>query len=68
VNIARALGVTVEYLVTGREGWREKTLSSLTQGLRSLLDAAEKLNRKNRKLAVKLIAALKEHEDGGAGR
>ncbi|MDR0596940.1 MAG: helix-turn-helix domain-containing protein [Treponema sp.] len=65
VSIARALGVTVEYLVTGREGWRGKTLSSLTQELRSLLDAAEKLSVKNRKLAVKLITALKEHEDEG---
>jgi transcriptional regulator with XRE-family HTH domain len=65
VKIARALGVTVEYLITGREVRFEKKLPSLTPDLRLLLQTAEELSPKNRKLAVKLVKALKEQEAEG---
>jgi transcriptional regulator with XRE-family HTH domain len=64
VKIARALGVTVEYLVTGQEKRQERTLASLTPELRLLVDIAEKLSPKNRKLAIKLIKAVREQQEG----
>jgi transcriptional regulator with XRE-family HTH domain len=67
VSIAGALGITVEYLVTGQEKRREKAISSLPPDLRLLVDTAEKLSPKNRRLAIKLIKALKEQEDEGQG-
>jgi transcriptional regulator with XRE-family HTH domain len=65
VNIAKALGITVEYLVTGQERCREKAISSLAPDLRLLVDTAEKLSPKSRRLAIKLIKALKEQDDEG---
>ena len=64
VKIARALGVTVEYLVTGQEKRQERTIVSLAPELRLLLEIAEKLSQKNRKLAVKLIRAIREQQEG----
>jgi transcriptional regulator with XRE-family HTH domain len=64
VKIARALGVTVEYLVTGQKRQQERTLSSLPVELRLLVDNAEKLSPKNRKLAVKLVKAIGEQQEG----
>jgi transcriptional regulator with XRE-family HTH domain len=64
VKIARVLGVTVEYLVTGRKKQQERTLSSLSTELRLLVDIAEKLSPKNRNLAIKLIKAVREQQEG----
>ncbi|GHU48894.1 transcriptional regulator [Spirochaetia bacterium] len=64
VKIARVLGVSVEYLVTGKENQREKTISSLPPDLCLLVDLAKKLNPKNQKLAIKLVKTLKEQQDG----
>ena len=63
VKIARALGVTVEYLVTGKEEKLRKTKPPLTPDMQLLVDVAEKLSSKNRRLAIKLVKALKEYED-----
>ena len=63
VKIARALGVTVEYLITGQEKQRERTLVSLPPDLRLLVDIAEKLSSKNRQLAIKLVRVLQDQED-----
>jgi transcriptional regulator with XRE-family HTH domain len=65
VKIAAALGVTVEYLVTGHEKRQEKTIAALPPDLRFLVSTAEKLGPKNRRLAMKLVEALKEQEDEG---
>jgi transcriptional regulator with XRE-family HTH domain len=65
VRIAKALGVTVEYLITGNEARPEKKPLSLTPDLHLLLHIAKDLNAKNRRLAIKLIKALKECEDEG---
>jgi transcriptional regulator with XRE-family HTH domain len=67
VKIAQTLGVTVEYLITGDDGRQEKTLSALPLDLRLLVDITEKLGPKNRKLAIRLVKALKEQEDEGRG-
>jgi transcriptional regulator with XRE-family HTH domain len=65
VKIARALGVSVEYLVTGIEGEHKKNQSSLPPDMQLLIKTAEKLSPKNRRLAIKLVKVLKEHEDEG---
>jgi transcriptional regulator with XRE-family HTH domain len=67
VKIARALGVTVEYLVTGQEKRRERTLASLPPDMRLLVDIAEKLSSKNRRLAIKLVKVLQEEGGGTRG-
>ena len=64
VSIARALGVSVEYLVTGQEEKQARTTMSLAPDLRSLLSAAEQLDENNRRLALALLKALKTHEEG----
>ena len=72
VKIARALGVTVEYLVTGFEGKAGKSpphlpqpqASPLPSDMRRLIDIAGKLSPKNRRLAFKLVTVLQEHEKG----
>jgi len=63
VKIAKVLGVSVEYLVTGTDGKKEKNQSPLSSDMRLLVGIAEKLNAKNRRLATKLIKVLKEQED-----
>ena len=65
VKIARALGVTVEYLVTGTDGKPGKSQPPLQPEMRLLVDIAEKLSSKNRKLAIKLVKVLKEQEEEG---
>jgi transcriptional regulator with XRE-family HTH domain len=65
VKIAQALGVTVEYLVTGQEGKQGKPHPPLSPDLRLLVDIAQKLSPKSQKLAIKLVKVLKEQEDEG---
>ena len=65
VKIARTLGVSVEYLVTGTDGKTRKAQPPLSPDMRLLVDTADKLNPKNRSLAIKLIKALKEQENEG---
>jgi transcriptional regulator with XRE-family HTH domain len=65
VKIARALGVSVEYLVTGDHKHREKTIASLPPDVRLLADIANKLSPKGQRLAIQLVKVLKEQEDAG---
>ena len=65
VKIARALGVSVEYLITGIEGKPGKTQPPLSPDMRQLVGIADKLSLKNRRLAIKLVKVLKEQEDEG---
>jgi transcriptional regulator with XRE-family HTH domain len=65
VKIAQALGVTVEYLVTGRDGTPGKNRSRLPPDLRLLLEAAGNLSPEGRRLALKLIRILGKHEEDG---
>jgi transcriptional regulator with XRE-family HTH domain len=62
VSIARALGVSVEYLVTGGEVQRgnEKALSSLSPDVRSLILAVEALPEGDRKIVVRNSLQLAE--------
>jgi transcriptional regulator with XRE-family HTH domain len=63
VKIARALGVSVEYLVTGTE-WKTRNLQPpLPPDMQLLVATADKLSIENRRLAIKLVKTLKEQED-----
>jgi len=62
VKIANALGVSVEYLITGKDSYSgEKNISS-SKELRSLIDVWNGLNKNNRKLALSLLKILEETE------
>ena len=65
VKIACALGVSVEYLVTGTERKPGRIQPPLPPDMRLLVSLAETLSQKNRRLAIKLIKALKEQEGEG---
>ena len=62
VKIARALGVTVEYLVTGQDYYDETKLSAFPEDLRLMVEIGHRLNRKSRKLALALLKTLQEQE------
>jgi len=62
VKIAQALGVSVEYLVTGREYFDESKLVSSSEDLRLMFEIWNGLNKKNRKLALALLSTLKEQK------
>jgi len=61
VKIAQALGVTVEYLVTGQDSYDRKKQDSFPRDLRSLIGIWGRLNTKNRELALALLKTLEEH-------
>jgi transcriptional regulator with XRE-family HTH domain len=61
VSIARTLGVSVEYLVTGQETSRDTP--RLSAEARSVAQVVEQLDEGNRRLALALVKALKKHED-----
>ena len=63
VRIARALEVTVEYLVTGDETTKNKTSMNFSPEIRSMARIAEKLNPDYQKIALSLIETLKKHDD-----
>jgi len=62
VRIAEALGVTVEYLVTGR-GWKKPNNPPLSPDPRVILKNLESLGRRDRKIVLNLIKSLKELEN-----
>jgi transcriptional regulator with XRE-family HTH domain len=63
VKIARVLGVSVEYLVTGHEVHRDKDFTPLSPDLRVLLRNIEGLNGRDHKTVFNLVKFLKELED-----
>jgi len=63
VKIAQALGTTVEYLITGRDYYDDKKQTSFPKDLHSLIDIWNRLNKKNRDLAIALLKTLNEQCD-----
>jgi transcriptional regulator with XRE-family HTH domain len=63
VKIAQALGVSVEYLVTGREFLDMAQLATLPEDLRTMIEIGSHLSKKSRKLALGILEAIKEHEN-----
>jgi len=62
VRIAGALGVTVEYLVTGREK-RELNPMPFLPDLQVVFNNLESLNKRDQKIVFNLIKSLKEMEN-----
>jgi len=62
VRIAAALGVTVEYLITGNEQQERKAAQPVPDS-RAILKNLEALNKRDRKIVLNLIKSLKEIED-----
>ena len=62
VRIAAALGVTVEYLITGEEG-QERNNPPLTPDPRVILKNLEALNSRDRKTVLDLIKSLKNSQE-----
>jgi transcriptional regulator with XRE-family HTH domain len=53
VKIAKALGVTVEYLVTGED-------SSMSKEVRKITRSIQNLNQRDRKLITSLVKSMNE--------
>ncbi|MDR0567717.1 MAG: helix-turn-helix domain-containing protein [Spirochaetaceae bacterium] len=58
VKIAKALGVSVEYLVTGDECGHDKT--SLSAELRVLIQNFKQLNEADRKMVISIVQMFKQ--------
>jgi transcriptional regulator with XRE-family HTH domain len=61
VRIAQALGVSVEYLVTGSDSLGKSTQPYFCQTARLAARIVEELDKENRKLALDLLKTLKKH-------
>lgn len=61
MRLAQALGVSVEYLLTGSETGAGSQLSGFSPEVRLLARLAEQLNPEYRKIALSLVKALKNH-------
>ena len=62
VHIARALGVSVEYLVTGKDS-RAKPLSSANPSVRLILQILEDFDEKDREIMLGLARVLRKQKD-----
>jgi transcriptional regulator with XRE-family HTH domain len=62
VRIANALGVTVEYLITGNEQKERRPFMPFPDS-RVVLKNLEALNKRDRKIVINLIKSLKDMED-----
>jgi transcriptional regulator with XRE-family HTH domain len=59
INIAKALGVSVEYLVTGKEVEKDRPLSSLPKDIQKIALTSEQLKVKDRQIVLSLAQSLK---------
>jgi len=58
VSIARALGVSVEYLVTGKDPAKNTSLSSLPKDIQDIALESKQLNVKDRYVVLNLVRLL----------
>ena len=63
VRIARVLGVSVEYLVTGSDTTENKNFMHFSPDIRHMARIAEKLKPDHRKITLLFIETLKKYED-----
>jgi len=62
LKIAQALGVSVEYLVTGNEKKRSKEVKELNNDVQIIARLAEQLDSEKRKFVIDFIKLIKTHE------
>lgn len=60
VSIAKTLGVTVEYLVTGADGRKDRPLSSLHSDVQEIALVSERLNSRDRSIVLGLVRLLRD--------
>ena len=60
VSIAKALGISVEYLVEGTEGENNRPRSALPPDIQAIVHASELLNAKDRQVVLTLANALRK--------
>jgi len=65
VAIAQALGVSVEYLVTGKET-KQKTIRYSIEA-KMVAEITAQMEKRNRKMAVAIIKSMKKQEDEEKG-
>jgi len=63
VRIARVLGVSVEYLITGNEAIENKGIVHLSNEIRYLANLAGKLRPEYRKIAMLFMETLMNYEE-----
>jgi transcriptional regulator with XRE-family HTH domain len=63
VRIARVLGVSVEYLITGQETAADKVPLNISPQIRRMARIAEKLKPDYQRIALSFIETLKKHEE-----
>jgi transcriptional regulator with XRE-family HTH domain len=68
VAIARTLGVSVEYLVTGNDYGRDRTIASLSRVVRTVIQEMEMLDDNDHQIVLALVKALKNHPRGADRR
>ena len=61
VKIAQTLGVTVEYLVTGKENQPEQSM--LASDVRALVQNFKLLNENDRKMIIQIAQLYKRHNE-----
>jgi transcriptional regulator with XRE-family HTH domain len=59
VSIAKALGVSVEFLVTGKDIKKDRPLSSLHSDIQEIILVSEQLNHKDRFIILNLARLMK---------
>jgi transcriptional regulator with XRE-family HTH domain len=60
VSIAKVLGVSVEYLVTGTDSKNERAFASIPQDIREIVIILKKLNPKDRQIVLEIAKMLQK--------
>jgi transcriptional regulator with XRE-family HTH domain len=63
VRLARVLGVSAEYLVTGEDAPASQKMRTFSPEARLLARYADQLDGEHRKIALGLIESLKKHQE-----
>jgi len=67
VSIAKALGVSVEFLVTGGDIIKDRTISSLHSNIQELILISERLSPKDRLIILNLARLMQGKKEDGRG-
>jgi transcriptional regulator with XRE-family HTH domain len=60
VSIAKVLGVSVEYLVTGADNGKDRPLSSFHRDIQEIMLVAERLDKKDRSIILNLARLMRD--------